>query len=260
MKISLKSHCRFAEPTNQPTGRVSSYRDDLPPLLSRPKPASIKTPADSLVPLLRLASRPTSPRIHRSPRRRSSGGVIDRSTDLRSAGPIALHHAGSRAAAVHTGGPPHTARRDHPVQDGQTGAGARQEAGSPIGTRDAVGGCRRKRRSRAARGKRARAADKRSENEGEAARTGDEEPEASSYEASSAVSSPCRCPCLPLVITGYNSNGTEIYDSNINPDVLDAYFEEKEKYCAKLGMLLITLSSPRLISSAIITLGIALVN
>jgi hypothetical protein len=66
--------------------------------------------------------------------------VIDRSTDLRSAGPIALHHAGSRAAAVHTGGPPHTARRDHPVQDGQTGAGARQEAGSPIGTRDAVGG------------------------------------------------------------------------------------------------------------------------
>jgi hypothetical protein len=103
-------------------------------------------------------------------------------------------------------------------------------------------------------------ADKRSENEGEAARTGDEEPEASSYEASSAVSSPCRCPCLPLVVTGYNSDGTEIYDSNINPDVLDAYFEEKEKYCAKLGMLLITLSSPRLISSAIITLGIALVN
>ncbi|RLM98325.1 uncharacterized protein C2845_PM06G07170 [Panicum miliaceum] len=46
---------------------------------------------------------------------------------------------------------------------------------------------RRKRRSRAARGKRARAADKRGENEGEAARMGDEEPEAASYEASSAV-------------------------------------------------------------------------
>ncbi|CAL4902962.1 unnamed protein product [Urochloa decumbens] len=87
--------------------------------------------------------------------------------------------------------------------------------------------------------------------EDEAARTGNEEQAASAADeaASSLVSSPCRCPCLPLVVTGYNSDGTELYDSNINPDVFDAYLEEEEKYCAKLerekNLLTLTQDMPR---------------
>ncbi|KAF8725860.1 hypothetical protein HU200_020424 [Digitaria exilis] len=71
--------------------------------------------------------------------------------------------------------------------------------------------------------------------ENEASKTVVDEPAASSsYTACSAISSPIRCPCLPLVVIRRSSDGTEINDPNINPDVLEAYFEEEEKYCSKL--------------------------
>ncbi|KAK3140735.1 hypothetical protein QOZ80_5AG0405060 [Eleusine coracana subsp. coracana] len=78
--------------------------------------------------------------------------------------------------------------------------------------------------------KRARTAVKYREDEQDAAAasasTAAEQVSSSSYGASSAISSPRRCPSIPQVATAN--------DSTIHPRIIRAYIEEEEKYFAKL--------------------------
>ncbi|CAN6274697.1 unnamed protein product [Urochloa humidicola] len=67
-----------------------------------------------------------------------------------------------------------------------------------------------------------------SQEDAEAASTSAAAEQVTSDEASSTFSSPLRCPFIPEV---KNSDGKEIYD----PEIDTAYFEEEDKYCAKLA-------------------------
>ncbi|TVU17858.1 hypothetical protein EJB05_33918, partial [Eragrostis curvula] len=87
--------------------------------------------------------------------------------------------------------------------------------------------------------KRAREAANESEENAAAVPASPAAEQASSDEASSAVSSPRRCPVLPRVVIAKHLDGTKIYDPNIDSAIVDAYIEERGKYFAKLdGKLL----------------------